>query len=218
MSESIPVGTSTATLGHFMSSIVFTACMIGCLRVPLAPVPSRASTTTLHLSDGIVEESRAISILTDSVIALTAHQFLTVDSSRMSLGSPTSTTVTWYPRPAKCLAATIPSPPFLPVPEYTATSAEGGNRCAISSATVLPAFSMSCNVEMPRYSELRSSIRDSREVTSPSAFRLIMDLRQNPFPFRLSISVGIRSVAKQPLECFRVRTCGSSGQTRCKLF
>ena len=49
---------------------------------------------------------------------------------------------TGQPASARCRAATKPSPPLLPGPHSTATG-RAGQRCPISRATALPAFSIS---------------------------------------------------------------------------
>jgi len=52
-------------------------------------------------------------------------------------------------------------------PAKTMVSDLAGYLAATSSDTAFPAFSISWSVEMPRYSEFLSSIRDSREPISP---------------------------------------------------
>ena len=57
LSESIPVGTSTAILSASKALICSTICVMGGLSFPLVPVPSNASTTTSAIISGMAELS-----------------------------------------------------------------------------------------------------------------------------------------------------------------
>ncbi len=71
--------------------------------------------------------------------------------------------------PARWRAATKPSPPLPLSPDATTILEPGLRRFAVSSATDLPAVSMSICVETPRYSEFISTAIISETVRySPS--------------------------------------------------
>jgi len=121
---------------------------------------------------------------------LTATQLARASPEEMSSGLPKKRASTLYPAPARCLAATRPSPPFPPGPQTTATSLSVPNLSMTASATALPAFSISWSLETPRYSEFISTAFISLEVTASPRIMLSLTLPKDHRFFKRLASTG----------------------------
>ena len=150
VSDSTPVGTSTAILKPFDPLMAWTISLKGDTRAPLTPVPMSASTITSTLRGWISAESWISTILMLDLICFRAIQLARASSEWITSDEPRRRTSTRYPASARCLAATKPSPPLPPRPQTMVTWLLGPNRLMTASATARPAFSMSCNLETPR--------------------------------------------------------------------
>ena len=134
----------------------------------MTPVPISASITTSPLRGSISAESLTWVMRIVSLIPLSACQFTLVSWEPMFLGWPRRMTLGVYPAPARCRAATNPSPPFPPGPQTMTTLDFLPKRSMTAAATALPAFSMSWSLETPRYSEFISTALISRAVSVSS--------------------------------------------------
>ena len=148
---STPEGRSTARTGtrpSFSSPMARSASGRG---LPLKPVPKRASTAT----------SASPCSSTKATPASFARPSMTAASPVTFSSGPSRRTAVSTPARVSSAAVRSPSPPFAPVPHQTATRRAEEKRERISSATLLPARSISSRVG-PGYAA--SAARISSEV------------------------------------------------------
>ena len=150
---SIPDGTSQATTGARAASISSITLSAGSRGAPEEPVPSSASTITW------ARFSRAASKCTGPSPGSFASCFCA--SSPIQSGGHTTSTSTSRPAWRRWRAATIPSPPLLPLPQTIAIRPAGARRDT-RSASPSPACSISSS-EAISFSDIaqRSSSRVS---------------------------------------------------------